>query len=339
MTGQRSQSAAHPADILAELGDTELAAGWLPEPIDEELPKHTPATPTAAVAPVPPVLAPPVQTPALAETDAGGDTPDIFPAQDGVQPTVTAVGTAPRAPSVTPSVPASTAATGHQQLKRREFGRRTWIAAAAVVVIATAAVPLVLTALPSAPGTASPIHSGNPPSRTANPTSSSSPALSAGPTAVGVYSGSKYGFQTPTSIAVGGGHVWVANYTGNSVTELDAGTGAWIRTLSGSRYGFDEPLAIIDDGTHVWVANRLDNSLTELNASNGGLVRTLSSDTDAIDNPYGIGADGAQLWVVNAVGSVTELRPATAAWYEPCPAVATASIPRLPWLPTGRISG
>ena len=48
----------------------------------------------------------------------------------------------------------------------------------------------------------------------------------------------------------------------NSVTELDAATGALVQVISGPTYGFDfgtdlagEPDAIDSDGTHVWVAN------------------------------------------------------------------------------------
>ena len=48
-----------------------------------------------------------------------------------------------------------------------------------------------------------------------------------------------------------GTHVWVANFGGNSVTEINASTGAVVRTIAvGSR-----PDGVSSDGTHVWVAN------------------------------------------------------------------------------------
>ena len=47
----------------------------------------------------------------------------------------------------------------------------------------------------------------------------------------------------------------MANFDGNSVTELSASTGALVQVISGSSYGFDAPAAISSDGTHVWVAN------------------------------------------------------------------------------------
>ena len=61
-----------------------------------------------------------------------------------------------------------------------------------------------------------------------------------------------------------GTHVWVANSSGDSVTELNASDGSWVRTLSGGSYRFNNPLAIAVDGTHVWVADANGNSVTEL---------------------------------------------------------------------------
>jgi len=44
---------------------------------------------------------------------------------------------------------------------------------------------------------------------------------------VKVIRGRSYGFNNPSAIASDGIHVWVANASGNSVTELSASTGAW----------------------------------------------------------------------------------------------------------------
>jgi hypothetical protein len=59
----------------------------------------------------------------------------------------------------------------------------------------------------------------------------------------------------------------VANYVGNSVTELAAATGALVKVISGSSYGFNYPDAVSSDGTHVWVANGNGQSVTELPAT------------------------------------------------------------------------
>ena len=40
---------------------------------------------------------------------------------------------------------------------------------------------------------------------------------------VGAYPGGSYGFSFPTSMAFGGAHLWVANLSGSSVTELGHG--------------------------------------------------------------------------------------------------------------------
>jgi DNA-binding beta-propeller fold protein YncE len=54
----------------------------------------------------------------------------------------------------------------------------------------------------------------------------------------------------------------MANWVGNSVTELNAATGALVKVITGSRYGFDGPEAVSSDGTHVWVANQRDQTVT-----------------------------------------------------------------------------
>jgi hypothetical protein len=56
--------------------------------------------------------------------------------------------------------------------------------------------------------------------------------------------------------------VWVANYFGDSVTELNAATGTLAQVLSGSHDGFSQPKAISSDGTDVWVANPGNESVT-----------------------------------------------------------------------------
>jgi hypothetical protein len=165
---------------------------------------------------------------------------------------------------------------------------RLWAPAAAVIALAVA-VPLIHGALAAAPTV---------PVRLA-----------------GVYSASRYGFNLPFEIAVDSNHVWVTNGNGNSVTELDAHSGALVRTLSGSRYGFSEPVGIVDDGTHIWVANTTGNSITELNASDGTRLRTLFGRHYNFQGPQIILDDGTHLWVGNASGdSVTELDAGDGAW-------------------------
>ena len=133
------------------------------------------------------------------------------------------------------------------------------------------------------------------------------------PNAVSVYSGDSYGFNHPLGIAVDGTHVWVANYGGGSVTELNASNGSWERTL----YGFNEPGRIAVDGTHIWVPNSSGDSVTELNASDGSWVRTLSGGSYRFNSPWAIAVDGTDIWVANQGGSVTELNASNGSWVRP----------------------
>jgi DNA-binding beta-propeller fold protein YncE len=125
-----------------------------------------------------------------------------------------------------------------------------------------------------------------------------------GANAVHVYSGGRYAFDGPVAIAVDSGHLWVANEYGNSVTELDANGGTWIRTVPGrggtgsDQYGFSSPDAIAVGGARVWGAN--DDSVTELNASDGRPVRVLHGAAYGFDRPDAIAVDGPDLWVANA---------------------------------------
>jgi hypothetical protein len=78
-------------------------------------------------------------------------------------------------------------------------------------------------------------------------------------------SGGRYGFNSPVAIADDGVHVWVANGLGDSVTELDASNGQWVRTLS----GIPSPVAIAVGGARVWVVSAPDHgpgSVTEIPA-------------------------------------------------------------------------
>jgi hypothetical protein len=132
-----------------------------------------------------------------------------------------------------------------------------------------------------------------------------------------------YGIKAPYSVAVRGGHVWIAN--GDSVTELNAANGSRVRTLSGASYGFNGTQAIAVSGTRVWVANYGggavgNGSVTELNAGNGSVVQILSNASYGFDSPQGITMDGTHVWIADgggdssSGGSVTELNAANGGW-------------------------
>jgi hypothetical protein len=59
----------------------------------------------------------------------------------------------------------------------------------------------------------------------------------------------------PDSVSSDGTHVWVANVSGNYVTELSAATGGFLNIINGSAYGFNHPDGIYSDKANVWVTN------------------------------------------------------------------------------------
>ncbi len=120
------------------------------------------------------------------------------------------------------------------------------------------------------------------------------------------------GGDHPSSIATDrigtSGHVWIANYSTSSVSELQLnnnGTGNVVSSgYSGG--GIDHPNGIAVDGSgNVWVTNKVGNSLTELQGANGTSPgQPLSSaglGTDAnLSEPDGIAFDSSgNVWVSN----------------------------------------
>jgi hypothetical protein len=63
-----------------------------------------------------------------------------------------------------------------------------------------------------------------------------------------------------------GSDLFVANGGNNSLTEIDASTGALVRVVSGPAYQFDEPSAMVRDGNNLFVANQDGSSVTKLPA-------------------------------------------------------------------------
>ena len=107
----------------------------------------------------------------------------------------------------------------------------------------------------------------------------------------------------------------MANDNDNTVTELDASTGAVVQTIGVGSY----PYAVSSDGTHVWVTNVFDNTVTELDASTGAVVQTIGVGSF----PIGVSSDGSHVWVANNRGdTVTELAIANGPL-----AITTTSLP------------
>ncbi len=107
--------------------------------------------------------------------------------------------------------------------------------------------------------------------------------------------------NSPEGLVFDGAHIWVANYLGNSVTELDASDGSKVGTYTAGG-DISGPGGIAFDGNHFWVANSgatgTGTSVTELNASDGSKVGTYTAGGD-IYGPWGLAFDGAYIWVTS----------------------------------------
>jgi hypothetical protein len=88
-------------------------------------------------------------------------------------------------------------------------------------------------------------------------------------------SGTQFGFDAPTALAVGGDDLFVTNSKANTVTEIDIQTMTLVGILSGATYEFSEPAGIAFDGTNLWVTNETGGSVTEIAAATGLAVQVV----------------------------------------------------------------
>lgn len=123
----------------------------------------------------------------------------------------------------------------------------------------------------------------------------------------------RYGFDSPDAAAVSGNDLFVANRGNNSITELNATTGAFVRRIAGSQYAFNEPTALGVVGSDLFVANA-HAGLTELRLVNGALVSTLRGAAYHFSDPVSLASNGSNaLYVLSAGGAVTAIATATGA--------------------------
>jgi streptogramin lyase len=102
-----------------------------------------------------------------------------------------------------------------------------------------------------------------------------------------------------------GGNVWIANYYGNSISEVNSCGAIILGAATGG--GVDHPQGIAVDGAGtVWVTNFLGNSLSEIAGSSSSASGTFLSPSTgfgsdaAILQPYGLAVDASgNIWVSN----------------------------------------
>jgi hypothetical protein len=123
---------------------------------------------------------------------------------------------------------------------------------------------------------------------------------------------SSYGFGAPMAVASVGGHLWIANYSADSVTETTT-TGVWVRTIRGVKYGFARPDAVLGYAGNVYVVSR-QGLVTEINASTAALVRRVEGVGYHFSSPVAAVEQSGNIWVVNSgSNSLSEFRASTGA--------------------------
>jgi hypothetical protein len=122
-----------------------------------------------------------------------------------------------------------------------------------------------------------------------------------------------YDFDAPTSVALVGSNLFVANGNNKSVTEVKASDGSYVTTISGKHFGFDAPTAITAVGGDLFVANSANDSVTEFKAAGHKHIRTIEGRSYGFSHPIALASSGQDLFVLNGTGSVTEVAAATGA--------------------------
>jgi hypothetical protein len=115
-------------------------------------------------------------------------------------------------------------------------------------------------------------------------------------------------FDYPTGLTFAGGHLWVANEKGNSVSEINPSNGDWLASLTSGPYGISQPTAITSYGHDVFVANSI-NSISEIDATNRDLVRIVFGSAYHFNHPVAITVVGSRVLVLNVAqgtGSISE---------------------------------
>lgn len=122
------------------------------------------------------------------------------------------------------------------------------------------------------------------------------------------------GNPNPNGVAVdSAGHVWISGFNGNTLSEVNATTGAVLFTAARGTNGLEQPYSIaVDASNNIWLPNQFDpNSLVGFTASefnsSGGAAGVFSG--GGILGPDGVAIDGAgHVWISNEIhNSITEL--------------------------------
>src|SRR5208282_5133398 len=98
-------------------------------------------------------------------------------------------------------------------------------------------------------------------------------------------------FIAPTGVAIdSSGHVWVTNYTGDTVTALN-NDGTLLGNFAPAGSNFTAPTGVaIDSSGNVWAANTGANTVTALNNA-GTLLGNFAPSGSNFSQPFGVAID------------------------------------------------
>ena len=107
----------------------------------------------------------------------------------------------------------------------------------------------------------------------------------------------RYHFAGTNGVAVVDGDLWVANYGRNSLVEINASTGALIRTVTDE---VGHPFCVVADKLgHLWVSALSHPHVTELSASTGKVLRVLHGSKFPFVDPTSEWSDGSRVWIAD----------------------------------------
>lgn len=111
--------------------------------------------------------------------------------------------------------------------------------------------------------------------------------------------------NSPASIAVGAGAVWVADNADNSVTRIDPSSA---NAVTATGPVGQQPSAVAVGAGAVWVANTQDGTIARVNPRTAAVVATIAVG----ERPTGIAVGAGAVWVANSLsGTVSRIDPAT----------------------------
>jgi len=108
-------------------------------------------------------------------------------------------------------------------------------------------------------------------------------------------------------IAYDGFNLWIANYSGNTVTKLRASDGKVLATTSVG----PNPYGVAFDGTYIWVTSSGSGTVSKLQVGDGSVLGTFAVGV----TPVAVAFDRTNIWVANAGNNtVTKLSTSEPRW-------------------------